>query len=84
MLLLDLPGKLYKHRYNCFLDWLLLAFPNVRRSSNFKIYFLTQNNKNRKYDNALAPTDFVAKEVRDSDWIILTARHSTVECVLHS
>ena len=128
MLLLDLPGKLYKHRYNrprsiyqysnmatrlsgqtsifgviffvfksllgierqkklrkftfftrkprshvriliyrmlpisFFLDRFLLAFPNVRRSSNFKIYFLAQNNKNRKYDNALAPTDFVTKE----------------------
>ena len=38
-------------------------FPNVRRSSNFNIYFLTQNNKNRKYENALAPTDFVTKAV---------------------
>ena len=67
-----------------FLDRLLLAFPNVRRSSNLKIYFLTQNNKNRKYDNALAPTDLSRKKWRDSDWIILTARHSTIEWILHS
>ena len=64
MLLLDLPFKLYKHRYNCFLFGpASYRFPNVRRSSNFKIYFLVQNNKNRKYDNALVPTDFVTKEV---------------------
>ena len=31
-------------QYAFFLDH-LLAFPNVRRSSNFKIYFLAQNNK---------------------------------------
>ena len=66
MFLLDLPGKLYKHRYNIiafFLDRLRLAFPNVRQSSNCKIYFLAQNNKNKKYKNALAPTDFVTKEI---------------------
>ena len=46
-----------------FLDRLLLAFPTVQRSSNFKIYFLAQNNKNKKYENASAPADFVTKEV---------------------
>ena len=45
-----------------FLDRLLLAFRKVRWSSNFKIYFLAQNNKNRNYENALAPTAFVTKE----------------------
>ena len=36
---------------------------SVQRSPNFEIYFLAQNNKNEKYENALAPTDFVTKEV---------------------
>ena len=42
---------------------LFSLFPDVRRSSKFKIYFLAQNNKNKKYENALAATDFVTKEL---------------------
>ena len=30
---------------------------------NFKTDFFVQNNKSKKYENPLAPTDFVTKEV---------------------
>ena len=56
MLLLGLPGKLYKHCYNniaFFLDRPLPAFTNIRRPSDFIIHFLAQNNKNKKYKNPL-------------------------------
>ena len=108
---LDLPGKLYKHRYNCILfgTGLLSLFtsrrggkrekgaPEVRddwgregskvagsscahidlsprlwsaRQPSFSqppnvlkfINFLAQNNKNKKYENPLAPTDLITKE----------------------
>ena len=32
----------------------------------------------KKYETSLTPTDFATKKRRDSDWIILTARHFTV------
>ena len=77
MLRLDLSGKLYKHCYNCFFCPASSCFsqrPKLR-SSNFKIHVFMQNIKNKKYEKPLAPTDFVTKW-HDSDWIILTARHS--------
>ena len=81
---LDSPGKLYKHRYNCFLFWAgLFAFSILQRSSNY-ISFPHAKNKNKKYEKLLAPTDsFPLNKRCDSDWIILTARHATVEWVLH-
>ena len=66
MLLLDLCGKLYKHCYNCFLFGPVSPRFSQHlklRSSNFKIQFFVHNNKNKKYENPLVPTDFVTKEM---------------------
>ena len=65
MLLLDLPGKLTNIvTIAFFLDWFLLAFPTSDGLQILiKTYFLAQNNKNKKYENVLAPTDFITKEV---------------------
>ena len=64
MLLLDLPGKLYTTNV------VAIAFfyaPACSRFSQLRkvfksIYFLARNNKNKKYENPLAPTDFVTEE----------------------
>ena len=56
----------------------LFAFTILQRSSNI-ISFSPANSENKKYENLLAPLHFAAKKRRNSDWIILTARHSTVE-----
>ena len=59
MLLLDLPGKLYKHRYNFF----LFGPASSRFFPTSDGYFPTPHNKNETYENAVAPTDFVTKAV---------------------
>ena len=38
MLLLDLPGKLYKHRYNCFLVGLLFGPASSRFSQHLTVF----------------------------------------------
>ena len=43
-----------------FLGRALLAFPNLWKVFKL-IHFLTQNKKNKKYDNLLVPADFVMK-----------------------
>ena len=58
---LDSSGKLYKHRYNCFLvlGRPLLAFSILQRSSIFFIFGRKKINY-KKYQ--LAPTDFASKK----------------------
>ena len=59
-------------------------FPTSDSLQILKFIFSRKTTKNRKYDNALHLQILSRKKWRDSDWIILTARHSTVEWVLHS
>ena len=63
MLLLHLPGKLNKHRYNFFLFGPASFRFSQRPKVFIRIHFLEQNNKNKKYENPLAPTGFVTKKV---------------------
>ena len=89
MLLLDLPGKFYKHRYNCFfLDRFWTDFFSLVPTSDgvkiLKFIFLRNTTKTRNTRTHWRLQILSRKKWRNSDWIILTARHSTVEWVLHS
>ena len=90
MLLLDLLGKLYTTNV------VAIAFFYAPACSRFSqprkvfklIHFLARNNKNKKYENPLAPTDTAVQTLSrkkrcDSDWTAWTARHS-VAGVLHN
>ena len=62
-----------------FLDRLLLAF-----SQRPMVIFRRKTTKTRHTRKQWRQQILSRKQWRDSDWIILTARHSTVEWVLHS
>ena len=64
MLLLDLPGKLYTTNVVAIAFFYGLACSRFSELPKvFKlIHFLARNNKNKKDENPLAPTDFVSKE----------------------
>ena len=77
---LDSPGKLYKYRYHCLLLWagLFSLFPSSKGLQI--ISFSGSKNKNKKYKNLQT---LPLNKWHDSDWTILTARHSAVEWALH-
>ena len=84
MLLLDLTGKLYKHHYNCFLfgPGFFLLFPMSDGLQIWKFIFSCKTTKTRNTRMHWGLQILSQKKWHDSDWKILTARHSTVEWVL--
>ena len=86
LLLLDLPGKLYKHCYNCYLFGPASSrfSPTFEGLQSLKFIFSRKTTKTRNTRTHWRLQILSRKKWHDSDWTILTARLSTVEWVLHS